>query len=362
MDKRTGLALVIGIDPYGSGIPPLQSARHDASTLAELLRTQHGYEVTCLLDGAATKARCHEALQALIAGAGPSDRVVFYFAGHGLADTVADPARGPSGFLIPADARRDDPHSFWPMHEVQGALAKTQSLHLLVLLDCCFAGAFRWSRTRNLRVQRKTLYRERFERYRRDPAWQVITSAAQVRMVSRTASTAITSAPCGRSAMARVAASTASITTSFSAARPIATSTSRTGAVAGSAAPTAHISAATTAWRTSSLPAAVPTSTQRSRIASLCRTPSSASHAPAGAAAATLGIHCASGSRVASPPHSRPTATSRSAICAAVSPPALTSCSSRFSRMVMARGLAASGVASAPITFAGHTSSERQCP
>ena len=179
MDKRTGLALVIGIDPYGSGIPPLQSARHDASTLAELLRTQHGYEVTCLLDGAATKARCHEALQALIAGAGPSDRVVFYFAGHGLADTVADPARGPSGFLIPADARRDDPHSFWPMHEVQGALAKTQSLHLLVLLDCCFAGAFRWAQgTRNLVVRRARLSRQRFERYLRDPARVVITSAA----------------------------------------------------------------------------------------------------------------------------------------------------------------------------------------
>ena len=177
--KRTGLALVIGIDQYGSGIPSLQTARQDASRLAEVLRTQHGYEVTCLLDEAATRARCQDALRALLAAATEKDRVIFYFAGHGIADSSADAVQGPSGFLVPADARRDDPQSFWPMQEVQAALTQIRSLHLLVLLDCCFAGAFRWAQgTRNLVVRRSQLSRQRFERYLRDPARVVITSAA----------------------------------------------------------------------------------------------------------------------------------------------------------------------------------------
>jgi hypothetical protein len=50
--------------------------------------------------------------------------------------------------------------------------------HLLVILDCCFAGAFTWYRRRDLRIIRETLYQEHYDRFMREPAWQVITSAA----------------------------------------------------------------------------------------------------------------------------------------------------------------------------------------
>ena len=50
--------------------------------------------------------------------------------------------------------------------------------HLLLVLDCCFAGAYRWSSTRDLGALPEVIHRERFDRYIKDPAWQVITSAA----------------------------------------------------------------------------------------------------------------------------------------------------------------------------------------
>ena len=52
----TGLkchALVIGIDDYGGGISPLQSAVRDVTAIAEILQSEHKYSVTCLRDAEA---------------------------------------------------------------------------------------------------------------------------------------------------------------------------------------------------------------------------------------------------------------------------------------------------------------------
>ena len=48
----------------------------------------------------------------------------------------------------------------------------------LVVLDCCFAGAFRWSSFRNLVLAPQSLHRERYEWFIHDAAWQAIASAA----------------------------------------------------------------------------------------------------------------------------------------------------------------------------------------
>lgn len=106
---------------------------------------------------------------------GPNDRVFFYFAGHGIA---LDGDDGPEGYLVPEDAKRDDRTSFLGMTELHDSLAKLPCRHLLVILDCCFAGAFRWSSTRDISALPSVIHRERFERYIHDPAWQVLTSAA----------------------------------------------------------------------------------------------------------------------------------------------------------------------------------------
>ncbi|MEY4048372.1 MAG: hypothetical protein RL284_1923, partial [Bacteroidota bacterium] len=48
----------------------------------------------------------------------------------------------------------------------------------LVVLDCCFAGNFRWSSSRNVISALETIHREHYDRFIRYPAWQAITSAA----------------------------------------------------------------------------------------------------------------------------------------------------------------------------------------
>ncbi|MFB2838934.1 hypothetical protein [Floridanema evergladense] len=46
------------------------------------------------------------------------------------------------------------------------------------MLDCCFAGNFRWSSSRNVIPVPETIHREHYDRFIRCPAWQAITSAA----------------------------------------------------------------------------------------------------------------------------------------------------------------------------------------
>ncbi len=170
------IAVLIGINEYQQGVPALRNAVHDARAVAQVLREGHGYEVRLLLDAQASLAALRELLTSLVAELADKDRFLFYFAGHGLAEDLGEQSDGPQGFLLPYDAHRDDVKTFWPMSEVQARITQLRCRHLLLLLDCCFAGAFRWSQTRSLRVRPKTLYRERYERYLRDSAWQVITS------------------------------------------------------------------------------------------------------------------------------------------------------------------------------------------
>ena len=57
---QRSIAIIIGIDAYDHGIPTLRTAVNDARRLADVLARQHGYEVTTLVDGEATRARLVE--------------------------------------------------------------------------------------------------------------------------------------------------------------------------------------------------------------------------------------------------------------------------------------------------------------
>ena len=176
-DERR-VAILIGINEYRQGVPPLRNAVRDVQAVANVLRDEHGYEVRLLTDELATRAGLRVLFGTLRAELTASTRLLVYFAGHGIADDTGEDASTPQGFLLPQDARRDDVTSFLPMAEVQAFLSQLPCRHLLLVLDCCFAGAFRWSQTRSIGVRAATLYRERYERYLRDAAWQVIASAA----------------------------------------------------------------------------------------------------------------------------------------------------------------------------------------
>ena len=168
------LAVTIGIDTYGEGIAPLRSAVADARAIAGALEHDHGFEVWRLFDDGARLPRLLALLeQELPAALGPDDRLIFYFAGHGLA---LEGDTGPAGHLVPAGARRADPSSFLPMQRLHEALTRLPVRHALVVLDCCFAGTFRWASLRDVEPASTKIYHERYHRYLERASWQVLTS------------------------------------------------------------------------------------------------------------------------------------------------------------------------------------------
>lgn len=176
------LAVVIGIDRYNSkGIHDLRTAVSDASAIADLLEKEYAFEKTNIIrlfDDEATLT----GLKTLLSDTLPNqlkptstDRLIFYYAGHGIPRNSKD---GPAGYLVPQDADLNEPDSFLPMQYVYEQLSKLACHHLLVILDCCFAGTFQWAGTRKLIPILETVCREHYDRFIRFPAWQVITSSA----------------------------------------------------------------------------------------------------------------------------------------------------------------------------------------
>jgi WD40 repeat protein len=178
------LAIIIGINAYSNGVPPLLNAVRDATTVAEALDRQ-GFEVLSLLDSQASLSALSLLLtHQLPALQPPLDRLLIYFAGHGLART--DEQNHFSGFLLPADARRDDPSSYWPMAFLRQALLHLPCRHLLLILDCCFAGAFPQESFRDLRpAQPHTpLFLERFRHFSSRRSFQLLLSASHDELAS----------------------------------------------------------------------------------------------------------------------------------------------------------------------------------
>lgn len=171
------VAVVVGINRYDHGIPALTTAAPDATFLADLLaRPDYGYRVERFLDEEATRANLATLFtRTLPALLGPQDRLLLYFAGHGIA---LDGDDGPAGYLLPQNADPAERSTYLAMTDLHAWLAALECRHLLAILDCCFAGAFRWASTRALRPLPKVLHDQRYLRFIRDRAWQVLTSAA----------------------------------------------------------------------------------------------------------------------------------------------------------------------------------------
>lgn len=125
-------ALVIGIDRYHH-LPALATAVRDATAMAEVLRTDYGFDVKLLPD--ATRADIVEALDEYRARLKASDNLVIYYAGHGWLDTEAD-----KGFWLPVDARQEK-RTHWVSNDtVRDALRAMKAKHVLVVADSCFSG------------------------------------------------------------------------------------------------------------------------------------------------------------------------------------------------------------------------------
>lgn len=173
---KQNIAVIIGINNYKNGIPPLGTAKQDAEAIADILKRDYHYSVHSIIDNQGTKQQLETLLNIDLPNLihTPSSRLIFYFAGHGIA---LNGDEGPQGYLIPQDGKLGEVSTYLPMQTVETALSKLSCRHCFVILDCCFAGAFRWSSTRRFIHIPKTIHKERYDRFIQDAAWQVITSA-----------------------------------------------------------------------------------------------------------------------------------------------------------------------------------------
>ena len=133
-------AVVVGINAYEHA-SPLDSACNDAKVFADTLTARFGFSVgnvSVLLDKSATLRGVQSAIHGLTRNVGEDDRVVFFYAGHGL--TV--PAHGGrnAGFLVPVDGRPDDTATLLPWDDLVNTSRIIPAKHMLFVMDACYGG------------------------------------------------------------------------------------------------------------------------------------------------------------------------------------------------------------------------------
>lgn len=178
-----GLAIVIGIDAYSEG--KLKNARADAEAIGARLAADHGFEVTPYLD--ATLDELRAVCTQLVERARGYERIIVYFAGHGVAEL--DDAGVVQGRLAASDTQFSASDTFLAMSALRGACEdaaaaphdeahaqyRMRKRHVLLLLDCCAAGALGTRQARGHRPQ--PLFRERYDRLLDHRAVQFIGAA-----------------------------------------------------------------------------------------------------------------------------------------------------------------------------------------
>ena len=130
--------LLIGIDSYSNGLPPLNNARRDTETVGQVLRERFQFTdelTTVLYNEQATGQAILDSLDALRQKITPADNLVIYFAGHGWYDNQAN-----VGYWVPADAERGKSATFLSFSVLRDELGSINSWHTVILADSCYAG------------------------------------------------------------------------------------------------------------------------------------------------------------------------------------------------------------------------------
>lgn len=129
-------ALVIGIDAYTGGWPPLHNAVADAEAIATELKSR-GFDVVFKQDLNAIELQQSLKEFFAIKGADPQARLFLWYAGHG--HTIKG-----EGFLVPADAPQPIAPEFKlkavHMRDFGGFMRLSDAKHVYAVFDSCFAG------------------------------------------------------------------------------------------------------------------------------------------------------------------------------------------------------------------------------
>ena len=215
--------VVIGIDNYQNGVRPLGKAVSDAIEIAKFVealkptekvkyyfslapKSNSGNEeeqkiITRLSDNRQSYFPNREGFDKLLSdlekAVEKNDRIILYFAGHGIALPFARIRKEdgnstgnqlqvtlddkPQGYLLLQDAEKGNTNTYMKMDNLIYELKKIKCRHGLIILDCCFAGAVEWSLYRSItrQIGDENVTPSILDRYITRNAWQILTSSSE---------------------------------------------------------------------------------------------------------------------------------------------------------------------------------------
>ena len=134
-------ALVVGNGNYTNGWNPLRGALQDVEEVADALK-KHGFTVTVKTD--LTKPKFEDAFEKFVAeGRKANNRLLFYYAGHGHTEKLAN--GDDLGYLVMVDAplpedNRINHRKSVDMESLVTQAKRIQARHVLFIFDSCFSG------------------------------------------------------------------------------------------------------------------------------------------------------------------------------------------------------------------------------
>ena len=138
---KASYALIVGNGNYRNGWDPLPGATRDVQEVAAALKT-HGFNVT--LKTNLTKDKFEDAFETFVQNGKNEDaRLLFYYAGHGYTEELADGEH--LGYLVMIDAPFQksggiDGSKSVDMESLVTQSRRMQSRHVLFVFDSCFSG------------------------------------------------------------------------------------------------------------------------------------------------------------------------------------------------------------------------------
>ena len=138
---KASYALIVGNGNYRNGWDPLPGATRDVQEVAKALKT-HDFNVTLKTD--LTKDKFEDAFETFVQNGKNEDaRLLFYYAGHGYTEALADGEN--LGYLVMVDAplpksRGIDGSKSVDMESLVTQSRRMQSRHVLFVFDSCFSG------------------------------------------------------------------------------------------------------------------------------------------------------------------------------------------------------------------------------
>jgi hypothetical protein len=134
------LAVIVGVNDYlHSG--RLRGAVSDASSVANLLLSEFAFDsqnVFILLDQEATQRNILDHLELVAQTAQPNDRVIFFFAGHGITRRTA--SGGKIGYVATVASEPNKWNTYLRIEDITRYSGLVVAKHVFYVFDSCFSG------------------------------------------------------------------------------------------------------------------------------------------------------------------------------------------------------------------------------